>query len=164
MLDEYEKGDESFYAPYLSYLFDDTVGGMSLGLTPSSWTYEGQQQLHFILGHSDGDGGYSSGEGLQPAIFNRESVFEKCGDNFRAPMPKEELEDEVLREQAEDALVFYWSRSWQDKMIPVLDMFNHRNGAFLNVASTNAHTGDDITASASRDIKAGEQLQNTYSE
>ena len=61
--------------------------------------------------------------------------------------------------------MFYISRSWTDKMVPVLDMYNHRNGKWLNVESTSAHDLDsDITAYALRHIKAGEQLQNSYSE
>ena len=31
MLGEYEKGDDSFFAPYLSYLFDETPGGTGSG-------------------------------------------------------------------------------------------------------------------------------------
>merc|ERR1712176_813597 len=62
-----------------------------------------------------------------------------------------------------DAYMYWVSRSWTDKMVPVLDMYNHRNGESLNVESTSASVGD-VTAFAMRDIKAGEQLQNTYSE
>lgn len=159
MLDEYDKGDDSFFAPYLSYLFDETSGGTSSGLLPASWSVDGQELLEYILGAND------SGEGLRPTDFQKPSVFERCDDNFRAEFDDEELEDPDLRQQAEDAFLFYISRSWTDKMVPVLDMYNHRNGASLNVESTSAHdTKADITAFALRDIKAGEQLQNSYSE
>jgi hypothetical protein len=156
MLEEFEKGDESLYAPYLSYLFDDTAGGTSTRLLPASWSDEGQDLLTFILNGS---------RGLEPRSFDQESVFEKCGPIFRADNESTPLKDESLRQRAEDAYLFYISRSWTDKMVPVLDMFNHRNGESLNVESSSAHEIDkDIEAFAWRDIKAGEQLQNTYSE
>lgn len=158
MLHEYERGDDSHYAPYLSYLFDDTIGGTSTGLLPTSWSQEGQDLLEYILGSDEQ-------EGLRPKKFIHESVFEECGSEFRAKNREHRLEDKILRQRAEDAYVFVLSRSWGDKMIPVLDMFNHRNGASKNVESTTVHyNNDDISAFALRDIKAGEQLQNTYSE
>eukprot|EP00978_Attheya_sp_CCMP212_P008022 scaffold18709_cov50-Attheya_sp.AAC.1 len=174
MLEEFEKGDESLYAPYLSYLFDDTAGGTSTRLLPASWSNEGQDLLTFIL--NDGSRGRvqdlltfilngSRDRGLEPRSFAQASVFEKCGPIFRADNESTPLKDESLRQRAEDAYLFYISRSWTDKMVPVLDMFNHRNGQSLNVESSSAHERDeDIEAFACRDIKAGEQLQNTYSE
>jgi len=161
MLDEYQKGDDSFFAPYLSYLFDKTSGGTTTGLLPCSWSDEGKDLFDFILGTDNED----IPEQLRPLHFVKHSVFDVCGDSFRAEYKGVELEDEDLRQQAEDAYLFYISRSWTDKMVPVLDMYNHRNGASLNVESTTAHdTSADVTAFAIRDIKAGEQLQNTYSE
>jgi hypothetical protein len=157
MLGEYERGDDSFFAPYLSYLFDNTEGGTSTGLLPGSWSEEGEDLLHYILGNEEG-------KGLQPRNFEQSSVFDKCGRHFRATLDDTELEDEDLIQQAEDAHFFYLSRSWADKMVPVLDMYNHRNGKSLNVEYTIVHSDDDVTAFALRDIKAGEQLQNTYSE
>ena len=44
-------------------------------------------------------------------------------------------------------------------------MFNHRNGKWHNVdQATSAHTSKDIVVVALRDIKAGEQLCNSYNE
>jgi len=158
MLHEYQRGDGSFYAPYLSYLFDDTVGGTSTGLLPSSWSAGGQGILQDILGAGDEDR-------LEPEYYGHDSVFEDCGESFLAPHKNTPLADAALRRRAEDAHLFWVSRSWTDKMIPVLDMYNHRNGASKNVESTAVHRDDsDITAYALRDIRAGEQLQNTYSE
>ena len=161
MLGEYEKGDDSFFAPYLSYLFDETAGGTTTGLLPGSWSEEGQNILHRIL-HPGRD--YLYDKWMEPRNFDQSDVFDRCGSNFRANLEGEELEDPDLRQRAQDANLFFISRSWTDKMVPVLDMYNHRNGASLNVESTTAHTDKDITAFAVRDIKAGEQLQNTYSE
>jgi len=164
MLHEYEMGDASFFAPYISYLFDDTVGGTSTGLLPGAWSSEGQDLLEYILGSED-DEGTGELEGLEPSEYEQPSVFEECNSTFRATNQAQPLEDETLRQRAEDAYRFMVSRSWDDKMIPVLDMYNHRNGVSKNVEATTVHyNDDDITAYAFRDIQAGEQLQYTYSE
>lgn len=158
MLHEYELGDDSFFAPYISYLFDETSGGTSTGLLPTSWSWEGKRLLEQILDTGEPNG-------LLPTNFEHPSVFEECGHNFRASNEEKELEDPELRKRAEDAYCYMLSRSWGDIMIPVLDMYNHRNGASKNVESKTVHQNDDdIVAFALRDIKAGEQLQNTYSE
>ena len=160
MLGEYQKGEESFFAPYLSYLFDETTGGTTTGLLPGAWSEEGQNLLSDLLG-----AGEDPDDGLEPRDFGKPDVFESCGKNFRAKLASQEVEDEDERQHAQDAFLFYISRSWTDKMVPVLDMYNHRNGKWLNVESTSAHDLDsDITAYALRHIKAGEQLQNSYSE
>ncbi|KAL7530371.1 hypothetical protein ACHAWF_003353 [Thalassiosira exigua] len=169
MLDELEKGNESFYAPYLNYLFEDTPGGTSTGLLPTSWSNEGKELLHSILGHGD-----KNLAPLSPQDFEHYNAFEACGQDFRREVFLNKAKDDVSdkgekeaqhRQQVEDAYLFWLSRSWTDKMIPILDMYNHRNGASKNVESTTVHAGDDhIIAYALRDIRAGEQLQNTYSE
>ena len=160
-----QKKNESLFAPYLSYLFDsNNEGGTSNGLLPSSWSVQGQQILEDLL-DIGGDNENEIGRGLEPRRYEHSSVFEVCGPNFRSDEHGKPLQDKRRRQRAEDAYLFYISRSWQDKMVPVLDMFNHRNGKWLNVESTSAHDiHNDITAFALRDIKAGEQLQNTYSE
>jgi len=87
MLEEFEtKGDESLFAPYLSYLFDDTAGGTSPGLLPASWSNQGQDLLSFIL-----DKNANGGRGLEPKRFEQPSVFEKCGSNFRSDNQYEQL-------------------------------------------------------------------------
>lgn len=161
MLGEHQKGEDSFFAPYLSYLFDETAGGTTTGLLPGAWSEDGQFLLQFLLlgPHEEND------DGLEPQYFQQPDVFETCKENFRARMASEELTDPDERQHAQDAFLYYISRSWTDKMVPVLDMYNHRNGKSLNVESTSAHDLEsDIIAYALRDIKAGEQLQNSYSE
>jgi hypothetical protein len=171
MLNEYENNkNKSLFAPYLSYLFDNNnEGGTSTGLLPTSWSIQGQQILENLLDiNGDNNENNDNNEieyGLEPKQYEYSSVFELCGPNFRSDEQDKPLQDKRRRQRAEDAYLFYISRSWQDKMVPVLDMFNHRNGKWLNIESTSAHDlHDDITAYALRDIKAGEQLQNTYSE
>jgi len=66
MLDEYQKSDDSFFAPYLSYLFDETIGGITTGLLPSSWLEEGQES------------------GLGPTKFEQSSIFKEYRENIRA--------------------------------------------------------------------------------
>lgn len=164
MLHEYKKGDDSFYAPYLSYLFDE--GGTSTGLLPTSWSEKGQELLQLMLNHIDEDGiEQNSKHRLEPRGFIRPGVFDECGESFLGETDDSPLEDSDIRQQAEDAYLFWLSRSWTDKMIPVIDMYNHCNGKSKNVETTSAHyTDDDITAYAIRDIQAGEQLQISYSE
>jgi len=182
MLDEYEnKQDDSLFAPYLSYLFDKKEGGTSNGLLPTSWTTTGKKILDHILDidnsndNDDDDDDDSDrdhdryGRGLEPRNYEQPNVFEQCGPHFRGPLPEEPIlqdkNDPKRLQRVQDAFLFHVSRSWTDKMVPVLDMYNHRNGHWLNVESTTAHDlSKDITAFASRDIQAGEQLQNSYSE
>jgi len=159
MLDEYyEKDTESIFAPYLSYLFDDNVGGTTTGLLPSSWSFEGQNILRFLLNGNAED----ASQMLEPENFDDHyTVFELCGENFRGGASNDPLN------QANNAYLFLISRSWDDKMIPVLDMLNHRNGRWLNVElSTSVHdiSTKMITAYVLRDVEAGEELYLTYTE
>lgn len=145
MLDEHELGEGSEFYPYLDYLFGEKDGGTSGGLLPSSWSNEGQALLEYIIGSGEDD--------LLPRRFARKNVYELCNwaEEDTPPVTK-------------DAYDYFVSRSWKDKMVPVLDMINHRNGHWLNVESTTAQTGDDVMVYAIRDIEEGEQLYNTYTE
>jgi len=194
MLEEYEqKQEDSLFAPYLSYLFEKKEGGTSNGLLPTSWTTTGKHILDQILDienkkshendtddddddeDEDRDSNHNRdrdryGRGLEPRYYEQPNVFEQCGPYFRGPLPNEALAvhddtNDSKRQRVQDAFLFHVSRSWTDKMVPILDMYNHRNGRWLNVESTTAHDlSQDITAFAARDIQAGEQLQNSYSE
>mmetsp|Transcript_6235 Transcript_6235/g.13590 ORF Transcript_6235/g.13590 Transcript_6235/m.13590 type:complete len:446 (-) Transcript_6235:1424-2761(-) len=46
-------------------------------------------------------------------------------------------------------------------MVPIYDMYNHRNGKYNNM-QTDGTIGGKYTIRASRDIEAGEQVYNTY--
>ena len=164
--------ETSFYAPYLSYLFEENDGGTTRGLMPTTWSDHSKKILDLILEKNDEDGSNS----LQPYGFEYDSIFDICSNVDDKNQPKDEdYPDEdhiydVIRDDhqgiADDAYLFLVSRGWYDKLLPILDMFNHRNGPDKNVEITPANDEDDsdIAAYAARDISKGEQLQYSYSE
>jgi hypothetical protein len=148
MLDEYDKGAESDFYPYLRYLFDGHEGGTRPGLLPTSWSAEAQALLKTVIG-----------DDLLPDDINHGTAIEHCGLSESI-----DGDDPVRKQRRQDAFLYWISRSWSDKMVPILDMINHRNGEWLNVESTSAHVGRDIIVYALKPIKKGEQLYNTYNE
>ncbi len=186
VLDEYQKHNDtetsfqSFYAPYLSYLFEDTVGGTTRGLLPGTWSDQSIGILHLILDHDYDDGSST----LRPDDFDFNSIFDVCARNIEGAEDEddedEDDEDEdddseeddsdegifVNEQMAEDAYMFLLSRGWYDKLLPVVDMLNHRNGPNKNVEVTSIddEEGNDVAAYAWRDMRKGEQLQYSYSE
>jgi len=201
--------DGSFYEPYLSYLFDETVGGTSRGLLPTTWSAPAQAILDTILDYRE----EHLSNILEPDDYRQGYVTEWCEDQegdhdinaliFDEEEEEEETETETqqteeieteeqieteetltdnndenrrvyftLDEQlrvlhAQDALLFLTSRGWNDKLLPVADMFNHINGPARNVEITpidESYPPKDVAAYTSRDVKAGEQLQYSYSE
>lgn len=159
MLDELES-ENSFYSPYLSYLFEDTSGGTSRGLLPHTWSPESREILELLLGHN-------TDSKLSPETIQYEKVFEHCKtivDFGIDAYPEESMKNQRIQ-LVTDAYFFLLSRGWFDKLIPIIDMFNHRNGKHRNVEVTAIEDEEhDIAAYATRDIQKGEQLQYTYSE
>lgn len=127
--------DESEFAAYVNYIFD----GKHKGHLPSSWSDAGKELIHTVVGRE-----------LPPDHLTDISFEEHCGGTGD--------------EAEEEAYHLVTRRSWDDKMLPVFDMCNHRNKKWKNVDSNNAHEGEDITVYATRDIKAGEQLYLSYNE
>lgn len=150
MMDEYDKGPKSGFYPYMKYLFDGQEGGTKPGLLPTSWSAEAKELLRMVTA------GYS---GLLPDSFDLESAVEQC--NFDGSV---DGGDPVREKRREDAYLYMISRSWSGKMVPILDMINHRNGNWFNVESTTAHAGRDIEVYAVKPIKKGDQLYNSYNE
>jgi hypothetical protein len=200
MISEYnEHADESFYAPYLSYLFEENAGGTMRGLMPTTWSDHSKEILGLILEMDEN--GWNS---LHPLSIEYDSIFSICLVGNEEPGSKgvenpgykdgddknhskddyseeihsdedyyeEDYYDEdyfegiMDKEQVQDAYLFLVSRGWYDKLLPILDMFNHRNGPGRNVeiTSINDKEDSDVAAYAWRDISKGEQLQITYSE
>lgn len=150
MMKEYEKGADSEYYPYIRYLFGGHEGGTSTGLLPTTWSQPAKNLLKEMIGTD-----------LYPKKFEKSQnrILIDC-QNF---IDRKDLVDmsKDTAERWKDAFIFWVSRSWSDKMVPILDMINHRNGNWLNVESTTAHAGEDIRVYALRDIKRGEQLWST---
>ena len=125
----------SKFAPYVDYVFDPKHKGH----LPSSWSQAGKSLIQKIIG-----------EEMPPYDVAGISFEEECGGSGEA------LEEE--------AYLIVMRRSWDDLLVPVFDMVNHRNGRWYNIDSNSAHDGTDITVFASRDVKAGEQLYLSYNE
>ena len=138
---QYKLGDKSEYLPYVRYIMDDRHRGD----LPSEWSEEGKELLVSII----------------PAELLPE--FNATDVSFVTECAADPNEEEVgpLQEIAHLAVL---RRSWDDIMIPVFDMVNHRNGRWTNVESNSAHEGKDIRVFATRDIVAGEQLHLSYNE
>jgi len=140
-------GNLSDFAPYINYLYSTPHGQI-----PSSWSAEGQDLLQNVLHDPDlppGKKGYTT-----------LSHERKCGKN-------ESRFPSLLSSQEEKEFVYLTvhSRSWDEKLIPVFDMVNHRNGRrWANVDTTSVHRGRDIFVVASQNIFKGQQLYFPYNE
>jgi hypothetical protein len=150
MMKEYAKGPDSDYYPYIRYLFGGHEGGTSAGLLPSTWSQPAKDLLKTILGSDLYPKKFEKGQ-RKVLSFCKEYIDAKDIQNI----------DKETHQRWQDAYIFWLSRSWTDKMVPILDMINHRNGKWLNVESTTAHSGEDIRVYALRDIGKGEQLWST---
>ena len=181
MLDEYTRHTDpkttfvSFYAPYLSYLFEDTSGGTMRGLLPGTWSEHSKWLVYLILGSDDNDWAV-----LRPFELEYSSIYDICEGNVDngeedinftqgGILTREgDSENDVFanEQMAEDTYIFLLSRGWYDKLLPLVDMLNHRNGPSRNVEVTPVDDirGEDVAVYAWKDIKKGEQLQYTYTE
>jgi hypothetical protein len=131
---ELRKGDESDFAPYIRYLMSQKTGQL-----PSAWSEAGQDLLREVLG-----------EELPPSeamTWLEHDWREDCNGST-----------EALDEQAALLVV---QRAEDDLMIPIYDMFSHRNGKYHNV-DNNREQGVKFFLSAKRDIAKGEQIYNSY--
>lgn len=88
---------------------------------------------------------------MPPHYITDISFEEECGGGSGDPWEQE-------------AHLIVLRRNWDDILIPVYDMVNHRNGHWTNVDSNSTHLGEDITVFALRDIRKGEQLYLSYTE
>ncbi len=141
---EYYLQGKSAYAPYVRYVFEFFPHEQN----PRSWSATAKTLIKIIVGKE-----------LEPLNFGQGSFRESCEDEDR----KEQ--DEKLDEILEAAWRIVLARSWGDKLLPVVDMLNHRNGKYHNVDQANsAHNGADVVIVALRDIKEGEAIYNSYNE
>lgn len=138
---QYKLGEEGHYWPYVRYIMDDRHRGD----LPSEWSKEGRELLESIIPAQ-----------VLPK-FNATDV------SFVADCEVDPDEEGTgpLEEFANLAVL---RRSWDDIMVPLFDMVNHRNGRWTNVESNSMHEGKDIRVYATRDIEAGEQLHRSYNE
>ena len=151
---EYALGDKSDYAPYVRYVFNSFPHHQ----LPTAWSDKAKGLFRFLIGSE-----------LNPQGFAQGSYEEICGEGAsilkRAVLTLYHYfyADDVGTLDAAYRIVI--ARGWQDVLVPVYDLFDHRNGYYHNVDQANsAHDEKDISVVALRDIEEGEQLYLSYNE
>ena len=123
--------------PIVNHVFDPKHANM----LPMAWSNGGKKLLHEIIGNE-----------LPP--------FDVTGNTFQETCSGSVVSD--LQEEAWQTVV---RRAWDpDTLVPIFDMFNHRNGKWHNLDSTKVSSGEDVVVFASRNVEKGEQLYLSYNE
>jgi hypothetical protein len=139
---EMRLGDESKLARYANYLNSQDDGQL-----PSEWTPAGQELLRSIVG---GEVDEPEIPPAEPTEWLTNDWYDRCeGTRRDAVSAKAAL---LVVQRSEDII-----------MIPAYDMYNHRNGKWLN---TRTDTEDDVNhvTKAKRVIEAGEQIHVSYNQ
>ena len=137
---EYHRKSESPFQPYVKYVFES----YNHEHLPSAWSDRAKGIFKKLIGNE-----------LEPQDFGELSFQESCNGS------EEDAENKTLAA----ALRIVLSRGWTDKLVPLFDMMNHRNGRFFNVDQANSvHGSDELSIVALRRIKKGEQLFISYNE
>ena len=140
LANEYYLRNKSIYEPYVNFLFESSPHQH----LPSAWSDNAKDLIANIVGNE-----------LEPQFFGETSFAFECGSDGN------EKDDEVL----EAAWRIFMIYSWQDKLVPILGMMNHRNGKFHNVDQLQpSQSSKEISMIALRDIEEGEQLYISYNE
>ena len=138
LADEMRLAEQSKFAPYVLYLKDTQPPGV----LPSVWSDAGQELLSEVA-----LGGPS--EHLPPV-----QLLDWMQDDWYGVCQGDPAD--------EHAATLVVQRSWDENLIPVYDMINHRNGKWLNTDSDPIREGDRVTVRAIRNIAADEQLYISY--
>lgn len=148
---EMELGDESYYAPYVKLLNDQRT---RIGL-PNAWSGAGLALLDRIV----------SDRGLAPADNQRHLAWwtSHCGgDPDGDPLGRDAALLQVMR--ACGVTGGESNKEYRTVMVPYYDMYNHRNGGRWHNTHIQTELFRGYKVLASRDIRAGEQLYNSYGE
>jgi hypothetical protein len=132
--------DNSKYGPYIGYLLAQREGEI-----PSAWSKEGQNLLLDVL---DGKSNQEVPVVLPVDAFGWRTLSEKCHSD----------KNNVLSARAAMLVV---QLADDDIMVPVYDLYNHRNGDWYNTKDE-IHDGVKHEMRARRTIQPGEQLYNSY--
>eukprot|EP00957_Ditylum_brightwellii_P211358 15366085-Ditylum_brightwellii.AAC.1 len=135
-------GNSSEYAPYVEYLLDMQPPGQ----IPSAWSEAGKALLEKML--------RAGKDAALPPFHPTDLIDGLWHDRCRGSRDPVEVHAAQLVIQ----------RSWDDLMIPIYDMFNHRNGHWFNSVDTGVHSNRTILIRASRDIRPGQQIYNSYNQ
>lgn len=144
LADEMRLGQQSDYAPFVDYLKSQPSGDL-----PTTWSSAGQELLMELLG---GDSIYDiENQELPPyETFGWiESDWHGICNGSDDPLE-------------EEAAAFVIQRGWDEMLIPIFDMLSHRNGRWHNIEEEPVRGGASVRVMASRDIKAGEEIYNSY--
>ena len=171
------------FEAYVRYIFGDITAKTTATQSsnkrqqhlPSAWSPAAQALLDTILGHELGP--RLLGTGNQPASMTDTDFMDSCRHLLEDNEDHEDMDfdwDNTLDESRrlfQDAWWTVISRSWNEVMIPVYDIVNHRNGDWHNMdQATSAHEGPEGNSSgpvvvvALRDVAAGEPLHISYNE
>ena len=128
----------SKYGPYIQYLLDQPNG-----VIPSDWSVKGRRIFQDVLG--------AKRQLIPPnyaTSWLEEDWYQDCNGE-----PTDEL--------GVKAAMIVVSRADDDLLVPVYDMYNHRNGKYYNT-HMRVVRGELYQVTARRDIQPGEQLYNSY--
>jgi len=140
LIKEMRLGNDSKYAPYVSYLAEQPYGQL-----PSAWSNEGKELLTRLLeDHTD-----SPIPPDEPTLWIDHEWVKECNgssDSFES-----------------NAALMLIQCGWDSALIPLYDMMSHRNGDYLNTESNSVHTlSKNVKVRAMRDIEAGEEIYTSY--
>ena len=144
---EMKLGTASTFAPHANYL-----NMQKHGLLPSDWSEGGKRLLYDVVGNQDGPDPRTAGfNGVPP-----DEPIEWL-DNDWWNICEGDKDDHI----ANQAALLVVQRSDDYIMVPGYDMYNHRNGQYHNTEISWSRGNPHITR-ASRKIKKGEQIYNSY--
>jgi len=131
---ELQRGTESPYAPYVLDLMEQSPTQL-----PSAWSVEGRELLERVLSDT-----------FPPFGLDGYDYADECGDDEK-------------NDYLDFASLLQIQRSWDDVLIPVLDLLSHRNGRLhLNTNHTSVHWSRDVQVYASIDIASGDEVVTSY--
>jgi hypothetical protein len=133
-------GEHSEWAPYVKYLSDQPEGQL-----PSAWSEAAQVLLHKLVGR---ERKAIIIPPAHPSDWLTDDWYDHCGG-----LPSDRL--------SAKAAMLIVQRSDDDIMIPAYDMYNHRNGKWMNT-ETYTVDGEKQESRALRSIEPGEQLYISY--
>ncbi|KAL7572557.1 hypothetical protein ACA910_000377 [Epithemia clementina (nom. ined.)] len=145
LVEEYQAGNrESSFWPYVEYVFDFFPHDH----LPAAWSPNGKALVQNIVGVNL----------LDPEDFGD---FRKCSGLYKSGKDYDKNYNRLL----DAARRIVDARGWNEVLVPVFDMGNHRNGHWHNMDQLHdSRTHDDFEVVARRDIEPGEQLFLSYNE
>ena len=141
---EFALGKQSQYEPFVTYLFE----ALPYGQLPPLWSQAGKRLLtNIVFDH-----------GRKKQVFPPSKLLDTewigC-ESFEESTP-------LLNRHA--AMLVH-QRGWDEVMIPILDMLNHRNGPiWWNTRESHSvhDSSKPVHVEASRAIRVGEEVYSTY--